>query len=85
MHDHDHDQPGRELPMHGQGHDSQPVGPGQALDPVCGMVVDQATARSKGLVAEHAGETYFFCGKGCLLDFQEDPARYFEPGYRPSM
>ena len=42
-----------------------------AIDPVCGMEVDTATSL---LSFEHEGVTYWFCGKGCLLDFQEDPA-----------
>ena len=56
-----------------------------AIDPVCGMQVDPATARERGLTSDHEGQTYFFCGKGCKLDFDEDPTPYFEPGYTPSM
>ena len=58
---------------------------GTATDPVCGMQVDTAQAEAKGLVAEHNGETYYFCGKGCMLDFKEDPEPYFAPDYKPSM
>jgi Cu+-exporting ATPase len=43
------------------------------LDPVCGMEVDAATAEWK---TEHGGTTYYFCSKGCLDDFVEDPASY---------
>ena len=56
-----------------------------ATDPVCGMTVDPAQAESKGLTAEHDGQTYYFCGKGCMLDFKEDPTPYFAPDYKPSM
>ena len=56
-----------------------------ASDPVCGMRVDPATASERGLTSDHEGQTYFFCGKGCKLDFDEDPTPYFEPGYTPSM
>lgn len=56
-----------------------------AIDPVCGMTVDPATARAAGLVTEHDGMTYYFCGKGCLLEFQDDPDKYLDPGYTPSM
>ena len=56
-----------------------------AVDPVCGMQVDRDTATANGLVAEHQGETYYFCGRGCFLDFNEDPEPYFAPGYTPSM
>jgi Cu+-exporting ATPase len=57
----------------------------QVKDPVCGMDVDLEAARAKGLVAEHDGTEYGFCGKGCLLEFRDDPARFFAPGYVPSM
>jgi Cu+-exporting ATPase len=56
-----------------------------ALDPVCGMTVDPATAQAKGLHSEHKGTDYFFCGKGCKLEFDEDPERYLDPTYVPSM
>jgi Cu+-exporting ATPase len=56
-----------------------------ATDPVCGMQVDPTTAEAKGLTAEHEGTTYYFCGKGCMLDFKDDPAPYFAPDYKPSM
>ena len=56
-----------------------------AIDPVCGMTVDPATARAAGLVTEHEGETYLFCGKGCLLEFRDDPATFLDPDYTPSM
>jgi YHS domain-containing protein len=56
-----------------------------ALDPVCGMTVDITQARSRNLAAEHEGTTYFFCGRGCKLDFEEDPGKYLDPKYVPSM
>ena len=54
-------------------------------DPVCGMQVEPATAEAKGLTAEHNGQTYYFCGKGCMLDFKDDSEPYFAPDYQPSM
>lgn len=56
-----------------------------ATDPVCGMTVDVAEARARGLQTEHEGQTYSFCGKGCLLEFGDDPQRYLAPGYQPHM
>ncbi len=56
-----------------------------AKDPVCGMDVNREIASAQGLTAEHDGETYYFCGKGCKLDFDENPAKYFDPSYEPSM
>ena len=46
----------------------------QAIDPVCGMTVNPATARG-GSIA-HAGTTYYFCSTGCHDKFAKDPARY---------
>ena len=56
-----------------------------ATDPVCGMKVDPATAKEKGLHREYKGQDYYFCGKGCYLDFGDDPERILDPSYVPSM
>ena len=45
-----------------------------ATDPVCGMDVD--TKAPPGGSYEHEGTTYYFCGTGCRLEFQEDPQGY---------
>ena len=42
-------------------------------DPVCGMTADIEAARAKGLVTTYEGREYVFCGKGCLLEFGDDP------------
>lgn len=57
----------------------------EAMDPVCGMTVDPEAARAAGLSMEHDGTAYYFCGKGCLLEFRDDPDRYLDPAYSPSM
>jgi len=54
-------------------------------DPVCGMRVDPATAKAKGLALIHDGHEYVFCGKGCLLEFRDDPATYLDPRHLPMM
>lgn len=54
-------------------------------DPVCGMDVNPEIARAQGLTAEHEGASYVFCGRGCMLDFTEDPARILDPAYQPQM
>jgi P-type Cu+ transporter len=56
-----------------------------ATDPVCGMQVEPSQAEANGLTAEYQGKTYYFCGKGCMLDFKDDPEPYFAPDYTPSM
>jgi Cu+-exporting ATPase len=69
----------RHLDMHGAGGDAT------AVDPVCGMTVDRDDAENRGLHLVHDGHDYWFCGKGCKLDFQEDPARYLAPDFQPHM
>ena len=54
-------------------------------DPVCGMTVDPATARSNGLTLVQDGVEYAFCGKGCLLEFRDDPKRYLDSDHLPTM
>jgi P-type Cu+ transporter len=51
-------------------------------DPVCGMDVDPAVS---DLSVEHNGTTYWFCSKGCLLEFRDDPETYLAPDYVPTM
>ena len=51
-----------------------------ATDPVCGM---QVNATTDALTSEYKGQTYFFCSRGCMLDFQDDPERYVDPSYQP--
>ena len=55
------------------------------IDPVCGMTVDRDDARDRGLHVEHDGTDYFFCGKGCKLDFLDDPVPFLEPGRQRHM
>ena len=40
-------------------------------DPVCHMDIDPATATGS---SQHEGVTYYFCSRGCKLDFDDDPA-----------
>jgi YHS domain-containing protein len=57
----------------------------EAIDPVCGMAVAPAVARARGLHRLYRGVDYFFCGRGCKLDFDDDPEEYLDPGYVPGM
>jgi YHS domain-containing protein len=63
--------------------DRRPIAPDE--DPVCGMHPDPAAARAKGLATEYEGREYVFCGKGCLLEFKDDPERFLAADYQPSM
>lgn len=47
--------------------------PHVAIDPVCHMEVEVATAR---WITEHDGETYYFCAPGCKAAFEKAPAKY---------
>ena len=48
-----------------------------AIDPVCGMNVDEAEAK---WTSEHQGETYYFCTPGCQQAFESDPKKYLDGG-----
>ena len=45
----------------------------EAIDPVCGMSVEVASARH---VFEHGGERYCFCCSGCQRAFEREPGSY---------
>lgn len=47
--------------------------PETAIDPVCEMTVDIATAR---FVTEHEGTAYYFCAAGCQRAFEANPAAF---------
>jgi xanthine dehydrogenase accessory factor len=46
---------------------------GEAIDPVCKMTVEVATARHR---AEHSGRTFFFCNARCREKFLAAPEQY---------
>ena len=50
-----------------------PPAPASALDPVCGMTVDVATARH---TAEVDGSVFYFCCPHCRARFVKDPQQY---------
>lgn len=62
-----------------------PPAPAITTDPVCGMSVATAVALARGLHSSYSGADHYFCGRGCKLDFDDDPERYLDPGYVPSM
>jgi xanthine dehydrogenase accessory factor len=47
--------------------------PSEARDPVCGMMVEIATAR---YASDYNGQTYYFCAKGCQRSFEAEPERF---------
>ena len=54
-------------------------------DPVCGMTVEPEGARAKGLSRTYEGVEYVFCGKGCLLEFGDEPEAFLAPDYVAAM
>jgi len=42
-------------------------------DPICGMMVDEKTAKLKSV---HDEKTFYFCGPSCKAAFDKDPHRY---------
>ena len=44
-----------------------------AIDPVCGMSVDENAAPAK---AEYQGQTYYFCSTECKTKFDREPQKY---------
>ena len=54
-------------------------------DPVCGMTVDPEDARAKGLATRYEGTDCVFCGKGCFLEFHDDPETFLALDYVAAM
>jgi Cu+-exporting ATPase len=42
-------------------------------DPVCGMNVNEKTAKLK---SDYKGKSYYFCAQSCKTTFDKNPARY---------
>lgn len=46
-----------------------------AKDPICGMEVNEETAKFK---TEHMEKTYYFCSAICKEKFEENPHKYMK-------
>ena len=44
-----------------------------AIDPVCGMEVNENTAEAQ---TQFAGKKYYFCSEDCRGKFEHDPGEY---------
>jgi len=44
-----------------------------AKDPVCGMTVDEKTAKYK---SDYQGKTYYFCATACKSTFDKNPSKF---------
>ena len=60
----------------GQHGDADKAAAAAAIDPVCGMRVDPATARHR---ASHKGQDYFFCSGRCRERFEAEPEKFLQP------
>ena len=50
-----------------------------AVDPVCGMEIDETMAEDLGAERlEYQGRTYYFCCPYCRQQFEADPERYLK-------
>jgi len=54
--------------------------PKTAIDPICKMDVDIATA---SLISEYEGKKYYFCAQYCKDTFEADPEKYRNQDVRP--
>ncbi|MBI2288955.1 MAG: YHS domain-containing protein, partial [Betaproteobacteria bacterium] len=52
-----------------------------AIDPVCGMTVDEKSAATTRV---HAGTTYYFCSTHCGAKFEANPASYLKKQAEPA-
>lgn len=50
-------------------------------DPVCGMTVDPDEGRARGLASTSQDRECLFCGKGCFLEFRDDPETFLATGF----
>jgi len=75
-----------EVGSHGALHISQDAPTGQAdemtdkttaIDPVCQMTVDTATAEYRSF---NSGQAYYFCSAGCKLSFDKNPEKFIRAG-----
>ena len=44
-----------------------------AKDPICGMNVDEKSAKFKSIYKD---KTYYFCSPGCKEDFDKNTSKY---------
>ena len=53
---------------------------------VAGLAVATQPGRTVGAPDPNVagGERFWFCGRGCLLDFQDEPERYLDADFHPS-
>src|SRR4051812_28872646 len=60
----------------GQRHEADKSKAAAAIDPVCGMRVDPATARHRTI---YKAKDYFFCSGRCRERFEAVPEKFLQP------
>ena len=53
----------------------QDAEPTEAIDPVCGMTVEIASAN---YIASYQGRMFYFCSAGCQHEFQKEPEKFLQ-------
>lgn len=53
------------------------LAPGEHIDPVCGMTVEEA---ADAITYEYNGTKYYFCGNGCRRSFEKDSEKWLRDG-----
>jgi YHS domain-containing protein len=52
---------------------------------VSSLAIADQVGRHRGATEPGAtGERFYFCGRGCLLDFQDEPERFLDAAFQPS-
>ena len=69
---HGHHHGGKEADDHSSDGNLRWLAPKQAVDPVCGMTVQTAGAKS----SVYAGHVYYFCSQDCRAKFEAAPPSY---------
>lgn len=75
-----HHHPGHDHSPHdhaGHHHPNAETGERLVKDPVCGMLVDPASAKYR---SDYTGKTYFFCSDKCRAKFEHDPKAFVAEG-----
>lgn len=55
-------------------------------DPVCGMDVNERSAKAAGRISQYHGMTYYFCSDACKHRFEQTPENYqMQPGQKQGM
>ncbi|WP_280975896.1 MULTISPECIES: heavy metal translocating P-type ATPase [unclassified Bradyrhizobium] len=75
-HHHHHGAAGHSCCSGQHGHGDKPDEAALAIDPVCGMKVNPATAKHR---FSYKGQDYFFCSGRCRERFEAEPEKFLKP------